>query len=273
VHRLLFLLIGVLCESSAHAQPAPIPQAYAPSVVYDTPPASLALPQGFAIDEVRAAIGNVVRWRDQERARMGRYAARQRGERLAPQNAMPDIGGYFAIFGADGLAGVVEGRWSYPASEVGQPASARGAYIAPRRVCGGLVTHSDFALADATFLGATWRADFETLDAQLQALAPMPEGAELRSGVPFTPDSLLDFSRFYPGRALDQEIEGQATLGCFVKPDHRLQCGVVSEAPAGFGFGHAALRIFARAHVEPQARNGEPSAGRCTLFFVPFVIQ
>ena len=57
------------------------------------------------------------------------------------------------------------------------------------------------------------------------------------------PDSeaLLDY---YPSRAQDAEVEGSATLECTVADDKgRVTCTLLSEAPPGYGFGKATVRM------------------------------
>ncbi|MBL8545595.1 MAG: TonB family protein [Hyphomonadaceae bacterium] len=75
--------------------------------------------------------------------------------------------------------------------------------------------------------------------------------------------------RFYPREAFMRGIAGQVVLDCDVDVEGRLTCVVVSEMPAGNGFGEAALRI-ANAHVmRPATRNGAPTRARYRMI-VPF---
>lgn len=272
---LLFLaLVGSLTSAAQSPSPpvvTPAAGVFEPRNFYDPPPPSLRLPQFYSIDALHSETGNLARWRDQERARIGAYEAVWRNERRVVRNALPQVGGYYAFFGnADFPAGIVEASWNDESSEIGRPSTTRGSYVAPRSVCGGAVAHMRSDLAAFAYLGSSWREEFSALDAELAALTPMPEGQHLGAGVPFAANSSLEFSRFYPQRALERELEGQAILGCFVRPELTLQCGVISETPPGWGFGEAAQRVFQRARVEPQARNGEPSAGACASYAVPF---
>lgn len=277
---LVVLFLGLILSSPGMAQPPPTASppaatqavgAYEPSIVYDAPPLSLSLPQLYSVEGVRAAIGNVVQWRDRERARIGPYEVQQRGERQVERNALAPIGGYYAFLGnADFPAGIVEARWQDARSETGQASTVHAAYVAPRSVCGGVVTHMSNDLAAFAYLSSSWREEFSALDVELAALTPMPEGPQIGASVPIVPSSLPNSLRLYPQRARDREIEGQAMLSCFVRPDLSLLCGVVSETPPGSGFGEAAQQIFSRVRAAPQARNGEPSAGACTRYTVPF---
>lgn len=77
---------------------------------------------------------------------------------------------------------------------------------------------------------------------------------------------------FYPDRALRRNTEGEVVLNCLVRVSGLLDCSVVSESPAGWGFGEAALRI-ARAHrMVPATRNGVAVEGRYVMR-VPFQIE
>jgi protein TonB len=81
-----------------------------------------------------------------------------------------------------------------------------------------------------------------------------------------------DLTRFYPGRALGRNIEGEVVLNCLVRISGLLDCDVVSESPAGWGFGEAAQRI-ARAHrMVPATRSGIAVEGRYVMR-VPFQID
>ncbi len=78
--------------------------------------------------------------------------------------------------------------------------------------------------------------------------------------------------RFYPRAAFMRGVQGQVTLACFVELDGRLTCTIEEEAPAGHGFGEAALAL-ARAHVmQPATINGAPVRGRYRMV-VPFSLD
>jgi hypothetical protein len=64
-------------------------------------------------------------------------------------------------------------------------------------------------------------------------------------------------SRYYPDVAMRMNIEGSATVRCVIKPAWRLdKCAVLSEEPAGWGFGNATVRMF-RALIVKPANPGE----------------
>ena len=54
-----------------------------------------------------------------------------------------------------------------------------------------------------------------------------------------------NFADFYPPRAQDDEVEGSATIECtVVSAAGNVKCSVLSEAPAGYGFGAAAVKVI-----------------------------
>lgn len=56
----------------------------------------------------------------------------------------------------------------------------------------------------------------------------------------------------FPARALEREISGSAVLSCTSRVDGSVaNCRVVSETPAGMGFGRAAIRVVQRAQLSP----------------------
>lgn len=56
----------------------------------------------------------------------------------------------------------------------------------------------------------------------------------------------------FPARALEREISGSAVLSCTSRADGSVaNCRVVSETPAGMGFGRAAIRVVQRAQLSP----------------------
>lgn len=71
-----------------------------------------------------------------------------------------------------------------------------------------------------------------------------------------------DVVQDYPPAAAKAKVEGRATLGCDVAADGALAgCKVLSEAPAGAGFGEAAMKMSARFRMKPMSRDGHPVAG------------
>jgi protein TonB len=74
---------------------------------------------------------------------------------------------------------------------------------------------------------------------------------------------------YYPRQALRREREGAVDLDCLVTTTGLLQCRIVSETPANWGFGEAALRIAADHRMVPATRAGVPVEGRYRMH-VPF---
>jgi len=78
-----------------------------------------------------------------------------------------------------------------------------------------------------------------------------------------------ELERLYPPAARDRSIEGKATVRCVVAADGRLgNCIVLSETPAGMGFGDASVRAAELMEAEPT-RPGTIIEGRAVA--VPFV--
>lgn len=63
--------------------------------------------------------------------------------------------------------------------------------------------------------------------------------------------SLSGRERYYPERALRQNLTGSAALDCVIGADGRPQtCQVLYEEPEGFGFGAASVRIACHFRVD-----------------------
>lgn len=71
-----------------------------------------------------------------------------------------------------------------------------------------------------------------------------------------------EVGRYYPEAAWREGVEGAATLSCRVEVTGSLKaCAVVSETPAGAGFGDAALRLAPHFKMRPMTVNGQPVDG------------
>lgn len=65
----------------------------------------------------------------------------------------------------------------------------------------------------------------------------------------------------YPRRAIDRGVSGLAAITCKPSADGRpTSCRIVTETPAGLGFGAAALRVVERARLTPLGANDDPEA-------------
>jgi periplasmic protein TonB len=81
-----------------------------------------------------------------------------------------------------------------------------------------------------------------------------------------------NLARYYPARAIERNIEGDVVLNCLVRVSGLLDCEVVSESPAGWGFSQAALRIADAHRMAPATRGGVAVEGRYRMR-VPFQID
>ncbi len=74
-----------------------------------------------------------------------------------------------------------------------------------------------------------------------------------------------DFSpqAFYPPRAQVLGQTGAAKIRCDVaQTDTLVNCQVLSEAPAGFGFGEALVKLSSHLHISHLDGDGRPVEGR-----------
>jgi len=101
--------------------------------------------------------------------------------------------------------------------------------------------------------------------------APTPAGPPMVTN-PRWLQTPHDLARYYPARALQAEVEGSATLDCAVDAGGRLACNVVSETPANWGFGQAAIRISEDYRMAPALRDGQAVAARYRMR-VPFQLH
>lgn len=83
------------------------------------------------------------------------------------------------------------------------------------------------------------------------------------------PDSDQMFSAF-PAEALKAGIEGRVAIDCLVSADGTLTaCDVMSEEPAGYGFGEATANAFVKfCHVDPASVPGgiQPGARKKFIY-------
>ncbi len=81
-----------------------------------------------------------------------------------------------------------------------------------------------------------------------------------------------DLGIYYPRRAEERGVVGEVMLDCLVSTIGRLDCDVVSETPANWGFGQAALRISRDHRMAPATHDGIAVQGRYRMR-VPFEVQ
>jgi len=72
----------------------------------------------------------------------------------------------------------------------------------------------------------------------------------------------VDLKRVYPRAALKQGLEGVVLISCRVsKAGGMMNCTVDQEAPAGHGFGDAALKLMPKFRMQPTTRDGTAVEG------------
>jgi periplasmic protein TonB len=115
-------------------------------------------------------------------------------------------------------------------------------------------------------------------------LPPAFVDASASAGETFTPTPPLtitnphwrqrprDLERYYPRRAMANSVQGQVVLDCRVDAAGLLDCRVVSETPANWGFGEAALRISRDYAMVPATRDGQVVEARYRMR-VPFDLR
>jgi protein TonB len=100
-------------------------------------------------------------------------------------------------------------------------------------------------------------------------------------GAPYSPPMITNprwlqrpsgLEDYYPRRALLRGVEGQVVLDCLVTTAGTLNCAVVSETPANWGFAEAALRISRDYRMVPAERDGVPTEGRYRMV-APFRLE
>jgi protein TonB len=81
-----------------------------------------------------------------------------------------------------------------------------------------------------------------------------------------------DLGIYYPRRAEERGVTGEVVLNCLVSTTGGLDCDVVSETPANWGFAQAALRISRDHRMVPAMQDGTPVQGRYRMR-VPFEVN
>ncbi|MFN3228630.1 MAG: energy transducer TonB [Asticcacaulis sp.] len=83
-----------------------------------------------------------------------------------------------------------------------------------------------------------------------------------------------DLERAYPPRALENGVEGSATLVCLVTTQGTLSaCDVATESPAGQGFGKAALKLAPNFRMIPKTEDGVPVEGGVVRVPIRFTLE
>jgi TonB family protein len=99
----------------------------------------------------------------------------------------------------------------------------------------------------------------------LEQIPTNPEWARRPSGE--------DVIRFYPTLARAIQLSGRATLSCQVARTGDLQgCAALDEAPAGFGFGAAAVAMAGLFRMTPRTMDGRPTEGGAVKIPIRFSV-
>jgi TonB family protein len=90
---------------------------------------------------------------------------------------------------------------------------------------------------------------------------PPPRDVITRPDWVHTPDA-ADLARYYPPAAFERGTEGHSTMRCTVTAQGTLtSCVVISETPAGVGFGAALLRLTRFFAMRTTTAEGRSVAG------------
>lgn len=92
-----------------------------------------------------------------------------------------------------------------------------------------------------------------------------PAAAQESAGAPDVPADWLrrptpsQLMAVFPTKALEKGLDGEATISCKISPQGALfDCVVVSEEPAGVGFGQAAIALTPQFLMKPAMKDGKP---------------
>jgi protein TonB len=82
-----------------------------------------------------------------------------------------------------------------------------------------------------------------------------------------------DMANYYPDRAQRMNQSGRASISCTVTATGGLSgCSVVSEDPADFGFGEAALKLAHLFKMKPKQEDGTAVGGGVVVVPIRFVV-
>ncbi len=111
-----------------------------------------------------------------------------------------------------------------------------------------------------------------TVQAAAQTPAPSTRAIVIRRGDWVKSPNGNNMAAVYPRAARKSRIDGRVTLRCGVLATGLLtRCSTIEEAPQGWGFGDAALRLTSKFRMKPVTPDGQPVAGGSIT--IPLVFQ
>lgn len=250
------------------------------------------------LEGLRAARGNLARWRDAERARLGpfskeNYEANRKAEaeyeaasagrsgnqpgavpqpKLVPEGELLEpVKGYGAYFYVkDGVEriGFSVLNWVDVRSNAGAPSQATVIHLSSQDFCG----RTTAPLEDLVYLGPELTPELKALEERLQPDNPAAQARLNIFDVAWLKPPSRDLLVFtFPSRAIQHDQSGLTALTCTIT-EGALACTVVFEEPTGWGFGEAALKAATRIEVAPQLPDGSSAIGREMCLQISYLI-
>jgi protein TonB len=159
-----------------------------------------------------------------------------------------------------------------PVIAVHKPRATPTALIDPLPVPPQLIAPGDVPETGVVVLSPTPVTGIETGTATVET-PPAPPRVILNPRWAALPDA-RDLERAYPPRALENGIEGSATLVCLVTTQGTLTaCDVATETPTGQGFGKAALKLAPDFRMVPKTEDGVPVEGGVVRVPIRFTLE
>ena len=268
---------------SAPAPPvAPTTGAQAPQhPTYADAPEILTPPPHWDSASLTAARGNLARWRNAERRRIGLAPPEGcTGGANDPMGCMRPFEGYFMVLPRPGTeappfmpGSIVSGRFFDPYSNIGTSDFLAATLVDGKGICG--ATINLLRVDDAVYLGPAYDASWPELRAAMALDIP----DQVFSDPPHIDRALVQIATrppaeasaaYYPGRALGNNISGVGVAACAILVDGALRCGGLSEDPAGWGFALATARLANAITVRENLTDGRSGVGSCFELRVPW---